>query len=488
MRLSVKYLMGLACVMIFQVHTFAQQRGLSLKDAIKMAQEHSFEYKVAKSRFQSSTWRFRNYKASFLPKMNLEGTLPNYTQAINKITLPTGDDTFVSQNQAYSSLNLGVRQNLGLTGGVFSVASSLNRIDVFGDNKQVMYSSTPFSVSYYQDAIGYNAFKWQKKIEPLRYEAAERHFTTEMTVIAAKATSFYFNTLARQAQLDLARQNLANADTLYRIAKDRFPLGNVAESELLQLRLNSLNANKQVAQDSVDLVLERQQLARYLLIPNDVNLDFDERIDFFEVKFEDALQYAKTNSQSVLDFRLQRLDAEQRLEETKAKSGLKFNVQANFGVTNTAAKIGNLLHDMENQKQVSIGFSLPILDWGYAKTQRLQAEADLTNTISEIEQNNLQLEHEVALHTSRWNLHQQQMLVATESRAIAIKNYELEKNRYSRGTISINDLNIAQVQKDNTVNAYIHAIREYWELYYTIRRLTLYDFEKKEKIKYDLFF
>lgn len=452
---------------------------IDLKQAIRMAQENSFEYKVAKNREQSSLWRFRNFKTTFLPTLYLDGVVPNYTRAINRITLPSGEDTFVSQNQAYSSLNLSVRQNVGLTGGTFSVGSSINRIDVFGNDSQKRYSSTPFSISYNQQALGYNSFKWLKRIEPLRYEASERQFRVDMERISSQTVSYYFSTLAAKSRLDLSAQNLANADTLYRIAQDRFSLGNVGKGDLLQLKLSTLNARKQLTQDSVDFVLAKQQFSRYLLIMGDVDISpADSSVTFFDVNFQDALAHAMNNSQEVIDFRLQRLEAEHSVAETKAQTGLKFNLQANFGVTNTAPRIGDLLHGMESQQQVSVGFSMPILDWGYAKTQRQQAEANLAIVEGEVQQKELLLEQEVALYTARWNLHRQQFVIAKETRTLAEENYKLQMDRFLKGTISINDLNISQQQKDNAANTYIQALQVYWDLYYTLRRLTLYDFEQ----------
>ncbi|MEC3880611.1 TolC family protein [Parapedobacter sp. 10938] len=465
-------------------HLSAQERTITLQEAVRLAQEHSFEYKVALNSYQSSVWSYRNYMASFRPMLYLDGTIPNYSRAISKITLPTGEDTFVLQNQAYSTLNLGIRQNVALTGGVVSVSSSLNRIDVFGNNRQIRYSSVPASISYYQNAIGYNPFKWQKEIEPLRFESADRAFVTRMEAIGGQTVSHYFDMLAAQARQELSRQNLAKADTLHGIARERFKLGTVAQSELLQLRLNVLNAQNQVTKDSVDAVLARQRFARYLLLPTDQSwrLAVPEDVQFMDIPVDDALAHAQANSRQVIDFRLQRLEGEQQVAEARAQNGLKFSVQANFGLSNTAPTFPSLFNQMENQQHVLVGFSVPILDWGLAKTQRLRAEANLAMVESQIEQGEMQLEQEIALHTARWNLHRQQLAVAQETRDIAVRNYDLEIERFLRGMITINDLNAAQAQKDSASNGYISAVRTYWELYYTLRQLTLFDFEEGERI------
>lgn len=457
----------------------AQNQTISLTEAVNLARQNSIEYKVAVNSYQSSIWSYRNYLASFRPMLYLDGTIPNYSRAINKITLPNGEDTFVLQNQSYSTLNLGLRQNVALTGGEISISSSLNRIDVFGNDREIIYSAIPASISYVQNTVGYNSFKWQKKIEPLRFESADRGFITRMEEIAGQTVAYFFDLLAKQTSQELARENLARADTLHAIALERYNLGTVSQSELQQLKLNVLNARNRVMRDSVDAVLAQQRFARYLVLTdeNERRLKMPRDVHFFKVGFNEALKHALVNGKQVTDNKLLHLEAEEGLAKAKAENSLKFNVRANFGLSNTAPRIPMLFNQLENQQNITIGFSVPILDWGLAKTERLRAQTYLAMVESQIEQNHTQLEQDIALQTARWALHQEQMAVSSETRDIAQQNYELEVERFLRGSITINDLNAAQGRKDEAATAYIEALRTYWELYYTLRKLTLYDFE-----------
>ena len=49
---------------------------------------------------------------------------------------------------------------------------------------------------------------------------------------------------------------------------------------------------------------------------------------------------------------------------------------------------------------------------------------------------------------------------------------------YLLGKSTILDLNAAIAEKDNSRRAYIAALYNYWSLYYTLRSMTLYDFER----------
>lgn len=63
----------------------------------------------------------------------------------------------------------------------------------------------------------------------------------------------------------------------------------------------------------------------------------------------------------------------------------------------------------------------------------LRAESNPAMVESQIEQNEMQFEQEIAFHTARWNLHWQQLAVPSEKREIAERNYSLEVERFLSG-------------------------------------------------------
>ena len=65
----------------------------------------------------------------------------------------------------------------------------------------------------------------------------------------------------------------------------------------------------------------------------------------------------------------------------------------------------------------------------------------------------------------------------------SIKRYDITKKRYILGKITITDLNLAQQEQDRSLVQYLNSLENFWIDYYTLRRLTLYDFKKNKKIK-----
>jgi hypothetical protein len=51
------------------------------------------------------------------------------------------------------------------------------------------------------------------------------------------------------------------------------------------------------------------------------------------------------------------------------------------------------------------------------------------------------------------------------------------------GRIDVDQLYLAQNEKDQALLAYVQALKGYWGAYYRLRRVTLYDFEKGAGIR-----
>lgn len=465
---------------------FSQSKKISLYEAIDLAQKQSPDYKIALNRNQSNYWRFRNYKASFLPQFRLNATLPEYNKAVRRITNDAGQDIFVNQDQLLLEAGLSIAQNIPYTGGTLSLNSNLERIELFGLDDNIGYSVVPFTLRYFQNSLFYNPFKWDKKIEPLIYEESLRDFTEKMEDISVTTCQRYFQLLKAQMQLEIAKINLANQDTLYRISQGRFNIGKIAENELLQVELTLLNSKNEVTTNILELKRTSQNLARYLeLDTEEIALDIPENLPLFEVTVEKALEEAQSNRKAVLEFRRKRLEAEQEVAFQKGNNRLKLGVSANFGISQNGNDFNNLFNNFNEQQNVSVSVSVPIFDWGVSKSRRKMAEADLDLTNNNIDQDQQAFDQEIYLHVLNWTNQRDFLQTAEKAKEIAVKRYDISQKRYVLDKITITDLNIALQEKDRAVLQYLNSLEKFWQDYFILRQLTLYDFVNSKKIESD---
>ncbi len=461
----------------------SQSQKIKLTEAIKIAQKKSPQYVRALNTYQAGYWRYRNYVADFLPQLSLRATLPEYSNSIRRITNDEGQDIFVQQNQSIIDATLSLQQKVPYTGGAFAINSRLERVDRFGDSRNTNYSLIPFSISYFQNSLFYNPYKWDRQIEPLRYEESKRTIIENMEEISLTTCLRYFGLLKAQVSLDIAKKNLSNQDTLLQITKGRYKIGKIAENELLQIELSHLSSKNNVTTNTILLKKTSQDLARFLELDTEaIELEVPERLSDFAVDIDKALQEAETNRKSVIEFRRRRLEAEKRLAEVKGSNRLELDVRANFGLNRRADEYSALFQDYDQQQNISLSVGIPIFDWGVSKSRRKMAEADLSLVENTIEQEKQAFEQEIFLHTLNWSSQRDFLATAEKAQEIALKRYEITKKRYVLGKITITDLNIAQQEKDKAVFDYLNSLQKFWVDYYTLRRLTLYDFIEDEKI------
>lgn len=471
-------------IVIFPLITFSQSKKITLKEAINLAQKQSPDYKTNLNRNQASYWRYKNYKARFLPQLRLDATLPEFSNSTIRQTNDAGQDVFLNQNQLLLAGGLSLSQNIPYTGGTLSLYSNLEKVDLFGDTNITNYSVVPFSIRYSQNSLFYNSFKWDKKIEPLIYEESKRDFIENMEQISITTCNQYFSLLKAQIQLKFSQKNLSNQDTLYQISQGRFKMGKIAESELLQMELSLLNSKNNVTTNTIELKRTTQNVSRYLELDSEnIELAIPVELALFDVDVNKAIKEAQTNRKAVIEFRRQRLQAEKELARAKGTNKLEMSLVANLGISQNGDDFNNLFNNYNKQQYVSLNLGIPIFDWGVSKSERKMAEANLDLTNNNIDQNKQAFEQEIYLHVLNWSSKRDFLTTSQKAKDIADKSYEITKKRYMLGKVTITDLNISQEKKDEAMVKYLNSLQDFWIDYYVLRQLTLYDFINDKKIE-----
>jgi len=274
--------------------------------------------------------------------------------------------------------------------------------------------------------------------------------------------------------------NYAKADTLYTYAKGRYNIGTMTESEMLQNEINLLNAelNMLNARNNVD---DYMQDFRYYLGINesvDIVVDVRDKVPKFVVDIDKALHLALLNSPDILNMELKKLESERSVALAKAQSGLTANLSASFGLSQTGSEINTAYSNPINQQYVQLGIQFPILDWGLGKGRVRIRQSERDMIFTQVEQERSDFEQSIQRAVKQFNLQIGKVEIAAKTDLIAERQSEVERRMYLLGESSIVSLNASINAKDNAKRSYINALYDYWSLYYSLRILTLYDFEK----------
>ncbi len=456
----------------------AQSTALSLYEVINRAKSQSPAALRAETQKENRYWQYRTYLADYKPQLVLDGS-ENYTNEVIAAPQPDGTIEYRGVHQNRGALGLELEQRIGFAGSRIFVRSNLERFDNYLRERTTRYGGNPAFIGIEQPIFQFNNLRWNRRIEPLRYQESQKEYVEELEAIAVRATNLFFDLLLAQASLDIAQKNLANNDTIYKIAEGRYNLGKVAEGELLQLELTLMRSQQQVAQARVDMETTALRLKSYIGLNDNDNITLipPSEIPDFDVDVNVALQEASNNRQAAIAFKRQQLEADRDLARARASSGLNANLRATFGLTNQGRQFTDVYRNPEDQQGVALNLTMPIIDWGRQRSRIRTAEANQQLIEYTVAQDQINFEQEIFTQVRLFEILPQQTQIAQKSDEIAQRRYELSKNRYLIGKISITDLNIAMQEKDEARRSYVAALRDFWNAYYNLRQMTLYDFE-----------
>jgi outer membrane protein TolC len=457
----------------------AAQETLTLQRAIELAQSQGNSAVAAKAARDAVVYRDRAFSARQLPQLSLGGTLPRYNRAIIPVLQPDGSTLFRPQNQTDAALTATVTQQLP-TGGDFFVSSSLATLSVTGDESIRTWSSTPVSVGIRQEIFRPNTTRLDRREQPYLTELAERQYREAREEIAIQVTILFFDVHAAGVSLANATTNVAVNDTLYTLNKGRYEVGRIGENDLLQSELALLRAR--TALDGARLELDRTKSALRLALglasqsPLEIVVPTD--VPSFPVDTTLAVAEARRNRSTTTGAELSGIQADRRVTEARLNNGFGATVQASVGFNATASEFDFAYRNLLEARQVAVSVDIPLVQWGArragiqaAEAERVQAERNARMTVDQAAED---------AHFAALELEQSRRVLAISAKAdtVAAKRFEVAYNRYVVNRIAIDNLYMAQGEKDQALMQYGQALRSHWIAYYRLRRLTLFDFER----------
>lgn len=463
---------------------FGQVQRYTLSEVVQLARVQSISSKQAVTRKKTNYWQYRSFIADFKPQLSLNGILPGFTRSYIQVVQPDGTISFRNVSYNNSLVNLGLSQNIALTGGTIFVQKELQRFDDF-ERKSTSYNGIPVEIGINQPLFRFNEMKWIRKIEPLKFQEGSQQFVSSLEQVSLDATGYYFELLVAQVNLQIAEKNRSNSDTLFKIAGHKLQLGKISQNDLLQLQMGLLTAQKDLASAKQAAAVASMQLKMFLSSRNEQSLELEIPIEAgeFEIDTKVALAEAFANRSDAIGFKRRLLEAEMETQRAKKENGLNASLQATFGLSNQGARPGDIYVNPQDRESVRLEFVLPIMTWGRNKARSEIARANQEFAQQSVEQDKLTFEQQIFTQVTLLQMLQKQAKLTKLADGIAANRYQIAQDRFILSDLSVTDLGIAMQEKDRARRDYIIALRDYWQSYYSLRLLTLYDFEKNEKIK-----
>ncbi|MDE6310980.1 MAG: TolC family protein [Muribaculaceae bacterium] len=465
---------------------YGRELRLTLDDAIAMARVQSVEAASALDELRTAYWEWRTFRADQLPELSFTATAPSYAKQYSSYMNENGDYSFVRTNTLQAHGELSVNQNVALTGGKVSLSSSLDFLRQLDGAKYNRFMTVPIALTLDQPLFGVNTMKWDRRIEPVRYSEAKAAFLSATEDVARLTVDYYFNLLMSMENVAIAEQNLENASLLYAVAQEKREMGKISRNDLLQMELNEIEARSELTDTRSSLKAMMFQLRSFLGLGEDVEIIpvVPENVPSAEISYGDALAKATENNKFMKSMLREQLEAD--YEVARAKGDMReIKLFARIGYSGTDPEIGGAYGHLKSNQLASVGFSIPLVDWGKRRGKVKVAESKRRVSESRIRQETLNFNQELFILVERFTNQQEQLALSTRASEIASQRYQTNVETYLIGMLSPLELNDSRSSKDSSRREYVTQLYKFWTYWYQLRSLTLYDYSGRCDINAD---
>ena len=467
-----KFLIALLCLIP------ATGLSQSLEQLIELAQDSTV--RAFQSRYEYEYYQQNNAQFLALRKPQLELRLvPNYQRMIAD---PGRNYIYIRNFDRFSTVaQLQMTQKVLGLGGEAYVGTQAIWSEYFARDQRGLpreFVAIPIQVGYQQALMGYNPFRWEKRVEDQRLEAARKQLDYDLRQIAEETTVRYFRLACAQGMLDMCERNKQTADTLYAIAREKAAIAMVTLAELRSLELQRLNAANALQSARNEEQLARESLLSYLRADASAlpaRLSVPERTRPIYLSDEDALQRARAISPALQQQQMAITQALQQQDKIRREGGVKVGVDLNLGLQQLGSQFFGAYKDPTLYMVGAVTLRVPLMDHGAARKGHAAATAWKAREEQVLREEERALAEDVLTTLDNLRSHEQMLTHTAEAVALADDVFQLTAENYANGLCDINTYSLAQSRRDNAYNQHLTALAKYWTTYYHFLTLTQYE-------------
>lgn len=478
-----KKFIPLLTVLSFLTLALFSQQGLTLEDAMTIAEENSPQIKRTKFSLMRSQENLNAQRASLKSNFSLSINPFEYTH--NR----EFNDLISDWNTRDTKTSFGsftVTQPIVATDARVSITNKLSWQDSYSeyqDSRTKGFSNNLY-LNINQPIFTYNRTKLQ--IQELEYalENSQLNYAIQILSMERQVAQYFYMVYQQQKSLEISEEAYRNMQNSYTIINNKVDAGLSAREELFQAELNLATSrsdfengivNLENAKDDFKLLIGLSLYDDIIVLPNI-------SVDTIDVDISFAIDIGLS---SRMELRQREIDIENSqfdLIQTMAMNEFKGEINLSVGLFGDHESFINIYESPTDNQAVSLSFTIPLWDWGEKKSRIRASEISIESQKLnyEEEENNIIINIRKVFRNLK-NL-KNQIQIAEQNVTNAQLTYELNLEKYENGDLTGMDLNIYQNQLSEKQLSIINALISYKLELLNLKIQTLYDFEKKEPV------
>jgi len=475
-----KKIRALSFLLIINTLTVFSQKGLTLEEALNIAESNSPAMQRTRLSLVRSQENLNAQNAALKSNFSLSVNPIGYSQ--NR----TFNDLISKWNTTKTTESYGlftISQPIVLTDARVSLINRFGYKDSYSEytNSTNKGFSNNLSLNLDQPLFTYNRTKLQLKELQLSLENTQLNYAIQLLSLERSVTQAYYYVYQQQQSLEISNQAYQNMQKSYEVSKNKVDAGISAREEMFQAELNLASSksdfeNKQVAfenaKDEFKMLIGMDLYDDVTVLPNIA-------VDTVQIDIAFAIDQGLANRMELRQQKINIETAEFDLIQTKALNEFKGSLGLTVGLFGDNDKLGNVYANPNDNESISLSLTIPLWDWGEKKSRIKATEATIktANISLQEEKNTITLDIR-KVYRNLLNL-QNQIGIAKQNVTNAQLTYDLNLEKYKNGDLTGMDLNIYQNQLSEKQLSYTNSLISYKLELLNLKIQTLYNFEKR---------
>ena len=477
-RTDIRLLVCLAFLSLFP-YSSRGQGWLNLDEVIRLSQDSAITAFQSLYEYRSRQASYEAFEALRKPQLSVK-VVPNYSRIISDLTR----DYVYLRNYDNFATSAQVRLNqkvLPFGGeayvGTQAIWSEYFRESASGYPRQ--FVASPLLVGYSNTLLGYNPFRWEKKVEDQLLKAAREQHEYNLRCIAEDAAVRYFRLACQQRILQMRQEEQSLNDTLLAIAREKASIAIVTQMEVhaIELQLqNSTNLLDMARKEEQKARTELASLLRIKPLPDDLPLlTIPERLPSTSYTPEEVAMLAKSNSPAYQRQLAELTEARHQEEKAHKERGINVGMDINLGLQQVNSTLGSAYRNQQVYALGAVQFNIPLMDHGAARKRYAAATAWVERQESALQETERRLAEDATVTLQKLNA-SRKMLENTEQTVKLAENMFYETaDYYANGLCDINTFTLGQNRWITAYSNYLTVLEDFWKAYYHLQTLIQYE-------------
>lgn len=459
----------------------------TMEEAIAYAQMNSSEAQIILKNQYRGKMNYFLYLADRKPSLTFQSIpVEYYSDIVQRYSYTDNKVVYRTQRYGYSTANLRLQQNVDFLGGYAYVDTDLKYYQTFGESSFPQFTSIPFRIGYTQNLLGYNGLKWQRRIEPLKYEVVSKTALADMESVAIQTIDLFFSVALLRKQCEQAKAELATCDTLCMTGQENYKLERITLLSLQELQIERARMQNTYREKCNELEVAEMRYRAFLNMNENERIGVDVSFDVphIDISYPKALFFAKENSVDLLTARQQEIQCMQNVDLTYTQKIADVSFNASIGFNQISDNILGAYRKPLREQMFSLSVQVPICDNGKKKMNHSLARANLDAMRITAEEISQDIEINLKACISKHTLLQEIMQSSADNYQCSLEIYQETIDYYNSGKKRIEDVSRAIAKKEEALICYYDNLKSFWINYYNIRKMTLYDFIEDHELEF----